>query len=212
MPAMVLWSRSTPLSWARPAALEDARGARRGEVVGQRVGSEAGDARARRAGRGRRTPRGSCWVPGLGEVEAGAVVEHDPRGQRRLAAGPGRHRRHLVAPAHPAGPGQVEDQVQAASRRCRGTCRAGVTPSTSVPSSADSGGSKVFRALNAAMSTRTIARPSRRAAQVLAQGFHLGQLGHAVTLVTPTPTHPSIPPRRAVRSCVPKCRFLRAEE
>jgi hypothetical protein len=39
-------------------------------------------------------------------------------------------------------------------------CR--VTPSMRVPWRADTGGSKVFRALNAAMSTRTIARSVSR--------------------------------------------------
>ena len=59
-------------------------------------------------------------------------------------------------------------------------CR--VTPSTSVPLSADSGGSKVFSALNAAMSTRTMARSGEPAAQVQREAFDLGKLGHAVSL------------------------------
>ena len=59
-------------------------------------------------------------------------------------------------------------------------CR--VTSSTSVPSSADSGGSKVFSALNAAMWTLAMARPSSRPLQVEGQRFHLGQLGHAPSL------------------------------
>ena len=59
-------------------------------------------------------------------------------------------------------------------------CR--VTSSTKLPLSADSGGSKVFSALNAAMSTRAIARSVEPAAQVLGERLDLGQLGHAVSL------------------------------
>ena len=59
-------------------------------------------------------------------------------------------------------------------------CR--VTSSTSVPSSADSGGSKVFSALNAARWTVTIARSASRPLQVEGQRLHLGQLGHEVSL------------------------------
>ena len=47
----------------------------------------------------------------LGEVEAGAVVEVHPGGQRALAH-PRRHRGQRLGPAQPAGPGQVGDQVQ----------------------------------------------------------------------------------------------------
>ncbi len=56
-------------------------------------------------------------------------------------------------------------------------CR--VTSSTRLPASADSGGSNVFSALKAAMSTRAIARPCEPAAQVEREAFDLGQLGHA---------------------------------
>ena len=56
-------------------------------------------------------------------------------------------------------------------------CR--VTSSTRVPSSADSGGSKVLRALNAARWIFDDGAAVEPALQVEGQGFHLGQLGHA---------------------------------
>ena len=59
-------------------------------------------------------------------------------------------------------------------------CR--VTSSTSSPSSARSGGSKVLSALNAAMCTVAIAWSVQPALEVEGQGFHLGQLGHPRSL------------------------------
>ena len=56
-------------------------------------------------------------------------------------------------------------------------CR--VTSSTSVPSSAESGGSKVFSALNAATCDLDDGAVGEPAPEVEGQGFHLGQLGHA---------------------------------
>ena len=54
-----------------------------------------------------------------------------------------------------------------------------LTPSTSVPCSACSGGSNVFSALKAVRSTRLIARPTRRPRRSSDEGFDLGELGHA---------------------------------
>ncbi len=56
-------------------------------------------------------------------------------------------------------------------------CR--VTSSTKLPASADSGGSKVFSALNAAMSTRAIARLGQPAAQVQRRPSTSGSSGTA---------------------------------
>ena len=99
-------------------ALEDLLEHLEGEVVGERVGAEPGDARRPPAGRGRRRSPGSSGA-GLGDVEAGpglevGVVDDDAGGEGVLAAGPGGQRRHLVAPADPAGPGEVDDEVQPA--------------------------------------------------------------------------------------------------
>ena len=48
----------------------------------------------------------------LGQVESGAVIQPEPEGQRALTR-LRRRRGQVVAPAQPAGPGQVHDQVKA---------------------------------------------------------------------------------------------------
>ena len=116
---------------------------------------------------------------GLGDVEAGPVVE--VRRARRAAT-------WCSAWAGSAGTSSRQ-RTQPARARCITRCRpealmsrnlpCRVTSSTRVPSSADSGGSKVFSALNAAMSTRAIARSASRPRRSRARRFHLGQLGHA---------------------------------
>ena len=110
MPAMMPWSRSTPLICvrrpaSRPASVSMVKSAASGS------GAEGGD--AGHLGRVADQVDGQALLgPLLGQVEPGAVVEPQPERQRALAR-LGRRRGQVVAPAQPAGPGQVRDQVQA---------------------------------------------------------------------------------------------------
>ena len=56
---------------------------------------------------------------------------------------------------------------------------------TTGPCSADSGGSKVFTALNAATSARTTARPTARSRRNDGERLDLGQLGHVRPVLRP---------------------------
>ena len=113
MPAIVPWWRSTPLTWERPAAARIAAERLDGEVVAQRVGAERGDA-GHVLGASYDVGGEALLGAGLGDVEPAAVVEHDAQRERPTCdPARGGSRRHLVAPADPAGPGEVDHEVQA---------------------------------------------------------------------------------------------------
>jgi hypothetical protein len=90
MPASTSWSVSTPLSWPRRLRTRVANGR-----IAHQIGGEL------------------LLGALLGEVEAGPVVEAHPQRDRTLAR-LGRGRGDRVAVVQPAGPGQVDDQVQVA--------------------------------------------------------------------------------------------------
>ena len=113
MPAITVWSVKAPLIWARcsRSRSRELRGVDR-----QRVRSEAGDA-GHLGGIADEIDGEPLLGAGLGEVEAArrAAVELGAR-CRRSASGPlpgrGGRGRQAVAPLQPAGPRQVNDQVQ----------------------------------------------------------------------------------------------------
>ena len=113
MPAMTDWSRSTPLSCCAAVLGEDRGEHLEGERVVERVGAEPRD-----PGDLRRVAddvhRQLLAVPGLGEVEA----RRRRRGATRSASGPlpfglGGAVGSVLRQLQPAGPGQVDHQVQA---------------------------------------------------------------------------------------------------
>ena len=177
MPAMLLCSRSTPLIWARPARC------RMPSSTSMVKSSASGSGPSRAMPSIRRVAddveRQALAGPGLGDVEPGAVVEHDPGRQRRLAVGPRGHLRHLVAPPHPAGRARCSTRwVPPASMSRNLPCR--LTPSTIAPASAVIG-----RVVGLQAAERGDVDPDDGAAveppgQVGGEGFDLGQLRHGV--------------------------------
>ena len=118
---------------------------------------------------------------GLGDVEPGLVVENHARGERVLAAGPGRQRRHLVLQRIQPPRARCDDQVEPADVDVQ---------ELAVPGDV--------------LDQQPLERPQRRvegleraerrdvhggdrmavqpAPEVEGQGFHLGQLGHPRSL------------------------------
>ena len=96
-----------------PLSGKDRREALEGEVVGEWVRAErldAGDV----GDRVDDVCREPLACPGLGEVEARAVVQPDTKGDRRLARA--NHRLWQgIGPPQPTGAGQMEDQVRSAT-------------------------------------------------------------------------------------------------
>ena len=115
MPAMTFWSRSTPLIWVRLPA-DDALERVHGEVGVERVGPEGGDpGHLVRIFRDQYTARRFC-VPA--SVRSNPASPSSSASRTRTASGPlpgrtGLAPEQVVAPAQPARPGQVDDQVQA---------------------------------------------------------------------------------------------------
>ena len=168
------------MSCLRPSRSEDLGEPVDREVVGERVRSEAGDPGdvLRVADDVRRQALAGA---GLGDVEAGLVVEDDAEGERRLGARLRRDRRHLVAPAHPAGAGEVQDQVEAG----RLDVEELAVPGDVVDHRALERGQRRVEGLEGAERGDVDLRDGvavEPAPQVEGQGFHLGQLGHAVSL------------------------------
>ena len=130
MPGDVALQTQHALDLRAPGLLQDPAEHVDGEVLGERIGAESGDA-LDVGGVADDVQRQALAGPGLGDVEPGAVVQHDraPPAATCCWAAAGSCR-HLVLPAHPAGAREVQHEVGAPRRRCRGTCRAGVTPST----------------------------------------------------------------------------------
>ena len=176
MPAMVPWWRSTPLSCLRPSCSRIVAEPVDREVVGERVRAEAGD-----AGHVLRVAddvgRQALAGAGLGDVEAGLVVEDDAERERGLGARLRRDRRHLVAPADPAGPGEVHDEVQAGGLDVEELA----VPGDVVDQRALERGQRRVEGLQGAERRDVDLRdgvPVQPAPQIEGQGFHLGQLGH----------------------------------
>ena len=81
MPAMLLWQPEHALDLGPPRPLQDLAEHVDREVLGQGIGAEAGDA-LDLGGVADDVQRQALAGPGLGDVEPGAVVEHDPRRER----------------------------------------------------------------------------------------------------------------------------------
>jgi hypothetical protein len=158
IPASTSWSTRTPLIWP---LRERMRSANSGLGDGQRVRPEPGHAghlgRVAHQIGGQRLLRA-----GLGQVEAGAVVEPHPQRDRPAARLERRRRLERVAVVQPAGPGEVNDQVQVVAEAdiqefpCRPASR------TVIPATAEAGGSYVFSALNEDTSRRCTVWPTAR--------------------------------------------------
>ena len=123
---------------------------------------------------------------GLGDVEARldvevGVVDDHARGQRVLAVGSRGQRRHLVAPADPARPGEVDDQVDAA----RVDVEELAVPRDVVDQRAVQRVQRRVEGLQRAERGQVDAADraaDQTTAQVLDEGFDLGQLGHLMSL------------------------------
>ena len=146
-------------------------------AVVERVGPEPGD-----AGHVLRVAhdvdRQALLGARLGDVEAGARRRVTIRARERgLAVGPGGERRHLVAPADPAGAGEVDDQV----RPARGDVEELAVPGDVLDERAVQRVQRRVEGLQRAegrqvdAGDRAVDEP---APQVQGQRFHLGQLGH----------------------------------
>ena len=99
---------------------------------------------------------------------------------RRSASGPlpgrGGAGGQVVAPLQPAGPGQVHDQVQPIDVEVQELAVAARSGTVS-PNNADTGGSNVLTALNAATSTRATTRPTARSRRNAASASTSGSSG-----------------------------------
>ena len=111
MPAIVPWWRSTPLIWERPAWSRMPRSTSMVKSSVSGSGPERGDA-GYVGGRPDDVHREALPGAGLGDVEAGLVVEDDPHRQRRLVARLGRDasapRRASGSSRRGRGAGQVQ--------------------------------------------------------------------------------------------------------
>ena len=178
MPAMTDWSRSTPLSCSRPCSARIA--ASTSGVNASSSGSGPSRAMPGTSAGSRTTYTASFLrVPASVRSKPGAVVEVDAQRERALAVRLGRRRRQRGPPLQPAGPGQVDHQVQAVHVQVE-ELPVPARPGHGQP--AERGHRRVVRLQGA---DRGDVDPGHHApdgalAQHVGEGLHLRQLGHRV--------------------------------